>query len=302
MICEGDSGAEPDRTLILILVTLCIAWIRKVKQAYELCLAADSCLSGGDRFYAAPKIFTLKRGDCAFACAGSTDYFYPIAEHVVRAVELNQPILDRAIDFLDLKHFILDIINKSLFEIKEVCGYDKNNDNGPDFSVLLCGYSWKKKDFYIFCIEFDSHLRKMVAKKVKTTCGQFLGVIGDREYISKVRYSIFKELNGDKFMNMEPLKVLCEYLDNSSITTIGGYPQMVKIYPFMKTLPFGFIHEKASGDKFITYMGRPMLEYETFPYPMYELKTGETKYMKVTTKEFKRTHETTNILAVYKND
>lgn len=70
-------------------MTLCISWIRQVKNAKELCLISDSCLSCGDRFYAAPKIFTLKRGDCAFACAGITNYFYPIEEHIVRVAHLD---------------------------------------------------------------------------------------------------------------------------------------------------------------------------------------------------------------------
>lgn len=280
-------------------MTLCIGWIRKVKQAKELCLAADSCLSCGDRFHAAPKIFTLGRGDCAFACAGSTNYFYPIAEHIVRVVDLNLPVSDRAIDFTDLKHYILDVINKSLFEIKNVCGYDMKEDNGPDFSMLLCGYSWKLSDFMIYQISYDSRRRQMVAKKVGTTCGQPLGVIGDREHISQVRYRIYQELEGCRTMNMEPLKVLCEYLDNPQITTIGGYPQMVKIYPFMKVLPIGFVHKTANQAKLITYMGRPLLGYETFPYPMYNLETGKIEYMKKTTDEYNRIHEETNPLDVF---
>lgn len=186
-----------------------------------------------------------------------------------------------------------------MFEIKEVYGYDFNEDNGPDFGMLLCGYSWKFNDFRIYEITYDWKLRQMKASKVGTTCGQPLGVIGDREHISKVRYRIFQELNGSNTMNMEPLKVLCEYLEDPLITTIGGYPQMVKIYSFMKVLPIGFVHKTPEGDRMITYMGRPLLEYETFPYPMYNLETGKIEYMKATTEEYKRVHETTIPLDVF---
>lgn len=177
-------------------------------------MISDSCLRCGDRFYAASKIFTLKRGDCAFACAGITNYFYPIAEHIVRVVDLNMPIADRAIDFVDLKHYILDVINKSLFEIKDVFGYDEIKDCVPDFSMLLCGYSWKLEDFRIYQINYDRKHRKMVARKVGTTCGQPLGVIGNKESIPKVRYKIFQEIKVKKTMDMEPLRELCEYLGN----------------------------------------------------------------------------------------
>lgn len=61
-----------------------------MNQIRELCLVSDSCLTGGDKFCAAPKIFPLIRGDCAIACAGGAAYFYPIAEHIVRMIELNK--------------------------------------------------------------------------------------------------------------------------------------------------------------------------------------------------------------------
>ena len=74
---------------------------------------------------------------------------------------------------------------------------------------------------------------------------------------------------------------------------------MIKIYPFMKKLPIGFIHELDGHNKFITYMGRPLLDSETFLYPMYDLKSGKIKYMKATVNEFKRVHEETNPIVFY---
>lgn len=70
-------------------MTLCVVWIRKIKHDKELCLISDTCLSCGDRFYVVPKILTLKRGDCVFASAGITNYFYPIEEHIVRVAHLD---------------------------------------------------------------------------------------------------------------------------------------------------------------------------------------------------------------------
>ena len=49
-------------------MTLCIGWVRKLHQTQEICLIADSCISGGQRFYSAPKIFPMMRGLCNCIC------------------------------------------------------------------------------------------------------------------------------------------------------------------------------------------------------------------------------------------
>jgi hypothetical protein len=95
-------------------MTLCIGWVRRVGDYSEICIAADSCLSGGQRFLAAPKIFPLSRKDCAIACARATGYSFPIVEHIIRAIEINQKLRDRAGDVADLIHLIEDIANSCL--------------------------------------------------------------------------------------------------------------------------------------------------------------------------------------------
>ncbi len=62
---------------------------------------------------------------------------------------------------------------------------------------------------------------------------------------------------------------------------------MVKIYPFMNVLPFGFI----DGNNTISYMGRPLTDYETFPYPIINIETKEQTYMKEIREDLKRKPE-----------
>lgn len=280
-------------------MTLCISWIRKVGKKEELCMIADSCVSGGKRFWAAPKLFTLQRGDCAFACSGSTDYFYPIAEHIQNSVEINQPVKDRSYDFLEVIHYFVDIINKSLFEVQDTF------EDAPDFNILLAGYSWEYKKFCIKEIKYNKFRNKFYANNVKTIKGNRVGVIGNEDVVMSVRKEIYDELDKNGVLNkgaidMEPLKILMKYIGDENIDTIGGHPQMLKIYPFMRVLPWGFVQTDSAGSKIITYYGRPLLDYETFPYPMYDLNTGETKYMKETIAEFKRQNEHTKPLNAFK--
>lgn len=287
-------------------MTLCIAWVREKKRSKrELCVIGDSCLSCGDRFYGAPKLFSLGREDCVIACSGSTNYFYPIAIHLQNSVELNKKVKDRAIDFLDYKNNILDLINKTLQELKEFQGYDIERDDGPGFNMILGGYSSRIHDFRIYEIKYNKLTRKMGLYKCPTILGTPVCVIGDEGIISSTRFMIYSAVQNKNqdvpYIDMEPLSVLCDIIKDPTISTVSGYPQMIKIYPFLRTLPFAFIH-RENGEMKISYMGRIILQYETIPYPMIDLKTGETKYMKFVGEEFKRTYETTRTLDVFYNN
>lgn len=56
--------------------------------------------------------------DCAITCIGLTNYFYPIAEHIVRSIEPSQQVRDRAIDIMNLRHSLVDVINRSLLRLR----------------------------------------------------------------------------------------------------------------------------------------------------------------------------------------
>lgn len=279
-------------------MTLCIAWVRKANETDEIVMAADSCFSSGQRFFAAPKLFPTKRGDCAIACAGMTQYSFPIIEHVLRAFDINKKLRDRATDITDIVHVIEDIANKCLHEEKEP-EYATIPGEGPGFTMIIGGFSWKKKVPLLRILSFDWKAKKMMTSKVNTIKGFPIAVIGDADVIGPCRGKIHNKLEEDiengKSIDMQPLDVLMEYISDIEHTTIGGYPQLLKIYPFMNILPFGFLHRKGdtkqdttnllntnddNGEEcFITYYGRPLLKYETFPYPIIDLKTKEIRYM-----------------------
>lgn len=272
-------------------MSLCIAWVRKDKDMEELCMIADSCFSGGQRFLAAPKIFPLSRNDCAIACAGTTVYSFPVVEHIMKSVELNQKFRDRACDVTDFRHTILAIANKCLFEEQEA-QYIKD---GPDFTMIYAGYSWREQKFCLYEIHYDKRNRKMVFRTPTTIKKVPFAVIGD--FVPEVRRKIFQKLDADGvqdrgFVDLQPLDVLMEYINDESgeKRSIGGYPQMVKIYPFMRVLPIGFRQDKE-GKKIITYSGRPLMDFEVFPYPIYDLEEKKFMYMKEVREEFERKPE-----------
>lgn len=282
-------------------MTLCIGWFRKIGDSSEICVVADSCLSGGQRFLAAPKLFPLPRKDGVIACAGFTGYSFPIVEHILHALGLNQKLRDQAADFTDVVHLIEDIANLCLHE-----GQEPNvamQGAGPDFSMLIAGYSWRMKSHLLKVLSFDWTLRKMNAANTSTIKGIPFAVIGDN--VRGVRHRIFQYLEEKQIdannINMEPLDVLFECINNPSSDhrSIGGNPQMVKVYPYQNVLPFGFLHRQRdlngniNGDTFISYYGRPLLPFETFPYPIYDLEKGEIQFMyqRSESEDFKRYHK-----------
>lgn len=262
-------------------MTLCIAWVRKKVNSDEICVIADSCFTGGQRFMAAPKIFPLDRGDCVIACAGETTYSFPVIEHIRQAIPLNQGLKDRAIDLTELLHSIRDITNKVLFQETE------NQEQAPDFAMIIAGYSWKFKKPIIRELRYKRSERRMVIHTPKTIKRTSFAVIGDE--VSAARRNIFLKLEADGVkdndpVDMQPLDTLMEFIDNPEIRSIGGIPQMAKVYPFMNVLPFGFRNKYRQ----LFHFGRPLMEYETYPYPIIDLATRQQIYMKTISDEFER--------------
>lgn len=281
-------------------MSLCIAWVRTYNNSTELCMIADSCFTGGQNFLAAPKLFCFQRGDCALACAGNTAYSFPIIEHLMRSIEINQKLRDRAADITQLRHNLIDITNKCLQEEHDI----QYEEGGPDFSLILAGYSWKKKEPCIYIIRYDKKTKKMRYDTPRTVFGNKCAFIGDHtnEAFRMLSDMLFDRDNphAKVKIDMEPLDVLLSFINNKEIPYIGGYPQMLKIYPYLRTLPIGFLISNGN-EKNIYYGGRPLLKYETFPYPIYNIENREYVYMKKTADEFLRAHEEIKPLSMFKN-
>ena len=62
-------------------------------------------------------------------------------------------------------------------------------------------------------------------------------------------------------LDMEPFEVLRDMTREEAYPSIGGPPQVVKVYRHMNSLPFGvYWPTRESGVK--TLLGRPLLDYE----------------------------------------
>jgi hypothetical protein len=60
---------------------------------------------------------------------------------------------------------------------------------------------------------------------------------------------------------MEPFAVLRDMIRTSNFPSIGGAPQVIKIYEHMNAVPAGvFWPDKESGT--VSVLGRPLMQYE----------------------------------------
>lgn len=291
-------------------MTLCVSWIRRTSRTKELILASDSLLNGGGDFTEAPKIFPLKRGDCAIACAGDTAYSFPIVTHIVQSIDLNVKNRTRAQDFTDLVHYFEELMNSCLSSVVNPVA-DKNK--GPDFQMLFAGYSAKLKDFKMVVYQYDKKQRIMKRSTEHTLKKNKVVVIGDKGVVKKgevnlvslYRRELFQKLEEDGikdkgFIDMQPLEVLTQFINNSNYRTVGGHPQMLKICDFMSVLPYGLMDNDNPEN--IYYMGRKLMNYETFPYPIYNLTTHKVLYMKEIGERFKRSGQEIDKLNQFAKD
>lgn len=277
-------------------MTLCVSWIRRCGHKKELMLASDSLLNGGGDFTESSKIFPLKRGDCAIACAGDTSYSFPIVMHIMQSIDLNVKSRTRAQDFVDLVHYFEELMNSCLSSVVDPI---TEKGKGPDFQMLFVGYSAQLKDYKMVVYQYDKHLRRMKKRAVPTLMKNKVAVIGDQgvakkgetNLVSLYRRALYlrlgKEGIGDNGkIDMQPLDVLCDFISDRQYRTVGGHPQMLKVCDFMSTMPYAIMED--SNHDLVFYMGRKLMNYESFPYPIYDLKNHEVIYMKGTKEEFKR--------------
>lgn len=266
-------------------MTIAAAWTRNLKGCHELVLVTDSRLSGDGRtFDACTKVITLPREDCAIAFAGFSGHGYPMMQQVSQAIDAHAPLKRGSLDVVELKSHILKIFDGMADSIKSSERVSSPTDITPEAEFIFGGYSWKSKEFKIWHIRysriagrFEAHPPASI-RKVPHVGGYRLGTAGqngdtaiDAQVVfigdqAKICKKLFLELLNTRdnlsHLDMEPFEVIRDMLRSSRKSeTIGGSPQIVKVYQYMKSAPLGvFWPDKGTGR--IHLHGRKCLGYE----------------------------------------
>ncbi len=258
-------------------MTIAIGWIRQVNSCQELIIASDSRLCGGHRWDQCPKILTMPRSDCAICFAGSTVYAYPMMMQVYFAAGEYSKLADRAMDIVEFNGYVLKNINHLYRAI-----YDSANPKDIfENEFIFGGYSWVEKQFKLWRYHYDKHDKRF---SKFSSSGLFHGkkfgeivFAGDkkREFVNELymilsaKYGKALDENNGKGYDMEPLEALISLLRKSDKDdTIGGAPQIVKIYQHMNCRPVGVYwpFKKEDQRQNRTLLGRKLFEFEHTDY------------------------------------
>jgi hypothetical protein len=141
-------------------------------------------------------------------------------------------------------------------------------DPDPEALFILAGFSWRRQHFRIWIVYQDRRTRRFSAKPAPRWGPGFrrqLAVIGDN--VAEARAGVRERLReagrlGASGFDWEPLHVLAEMSRDRAYPTIGGAPQVVKIYRSLKVTTFAVPWHNSDGQPILTVLGRPLLAYE----------------------------------------
>ena len=271
-------------------LTITIAWERRLARYSEIVFCSDSRLSGGGNIDVCQKIFPLPREDGAVGFCGSTLLAYPIINQFISYVRHHKQSLDRALDGSEVPKRFAALANN--FLLSYIDAVDLRSELLETSFVVGC-FSTKLRRPVISHIRYDGGPKYYVAsnptfprsKSATLSRSSRFVIIGD------LRHQFYEELSkiidydsGDRF-NLEPFTALAKmlgdpaYTDRSSALRgpIGGAPQLLKVYPFLRTVEFG-VHWPSRADGRLYLNGRQLFDYEKVTIPQIDSLTLSTFY------------------------
>jgi hypothetical protein len=263
-----STGLFPEKTEM----TLAVAWIRRINNCHELVVASDSRLSGGRNFDSCAKIIPLPRSDSFVCCAGDTDITYPLALQIFTGISSYRRSNDRSLDICVLRAHLLKILNAAVATISSQ--YAELRRPNRLTQLLFGGYSWVERAFRIWRFSYSRSEQKFIYTPAPAWCRGRAPVIfaGDWQWKARARLiTLLRSRHGatpqsdvDFYFDWEPFEILRDILREESgddHSSIGGPPQLVKVYQHMNCKHIGvFWPNKAGGD--VTIAGRTILDYE----------------------------------------
>ncbi|CAG0990905.1 hypothetical protein ANRL3_02768 [Anaerolineae bacterium] len=193
---------------------------------------------------------------------------YPLMHQISLAIASYNRSKSRAMDVRELKTHSVKILNSMASSIFS----DIPDMKIPDVSFIFGGYSWIHKCFDIWIIRYRIKDQQFIARPINYWVGGMNPMIfgGDMAKeanknlvgLMRKKGQLVDNKATNKTFDMEPFEVVRDMLRNSSRRdSIGGAPQVVKVYQHMNALPLGvYWPSKAEGKVYI--QGRPLLGYE----------------------------------------
>jgi hypothetical protein len=208
-------------------------------------------------------------------------------------------LLDRALDLPDLRGKVLALLNRFIGAHEGAIPDDFQADLLTT-SFLFGGWSWRQSRFYIWRLFYDSATKRYVASgpieshqfRLDETYPVELAHIGDYrgEFMRRLRHLLDDKIEQAQnagegvSLNYEPLAALADMLVDPDYTDrkrelkglIGGGPQVMKVYPFLRTLTYA-VEWDHKGKFGYVLRGRLIADYELFTVPGIDPFTGQVR-------------------------
>lgn len=254
-------------------MTLLTAFIRTVGKLEELVIASDSRLSGnGQRTDHAQKVFTLPRSDALFAFAGDTQYAYPLMMQMRAAIAASAFSSERRRPLGFLLADTLRVFQQSYDAIHGFpSGYSSPLDP-PDNFFLIGGYDWETSRFKAWILKYSKKENAFrYDRAVSSTSHKYVFVGDDASAVAKAR-RITQEALGTKRqtrvkVDMEPFYALLQVANDEKYPSVGGVPQLGKVYRHLNSQLFLVKTARAAEGSANHFAGRPVggLEHNSLP-------------------------------------
>lgn len=253
-------------------MTLSMAWVRTVGSVSELVFASDSRLRGGHAWDCCPKIYALPRSDCLISFAGSTSFAYPLMIQMAHGISFFPASNDRRTDITAAKRIALDVFNQ-MRDLLHDFPTGQFGPGDPEVGFIFGGYSWKTGHFHIWSLHYDTSIDRFTFRPATPWAGsngmKVLAITGDA--VSEAKEQLVELLRKRNKLpsagfDMEPFEVLRDMIRDGAHPSIGGSPQIAKVYRYMRTQHFAVSWPDSSGTPHAA--GRPALSYEKFALPI----------------------------------
>jgi len=258
-------------------MTLAVSWERTTSIGSELVFASDSRVRQGGEWDCCPKIFRLPRSDALLAFAGDTMWAYPIALQAIAAMHDFAPSRVGYYDLRRLRSHIMETIDAMMRSGSAAT----NGLHVIGFEFLFGGWCWQELKFRLWRLYWAPALGSMRHDPIENGHLGPVRFIGDRDYkkdspesevvghAKEMLPTILRERHGPltpgRTLDMEPWEVLLTMLRSGEHPTIGGPPQLAKVYRSMNSTVFSVLWPDADGQP--TLLGRTLLHYEKTEAP-----------------------------------
>ncbi|MDQ0744535.1 hypothetical protein QFZ62_001843 [Clavibacter sp. B3I6] len=198
---------------------------------------------------------------------------------MINGINYFPPSRDRHTDISVARHVAIDVFNAMRAKIANHY-LGKNGPGDPEVQFIFGGYSSRSQDFKIWTLHYDAHIDHFTFRPARSWKGQersrssrstkVISWIGDAPAVEEAKQLLVNKLrSAEKLTNggfdMEPFEVLRDIIRSKNHESVGGAPQLAKVYRSSQTQQFAIKWPDSEGSYYAA--GREEMPYEHFALP-----------------------------------